>query len=29
MTRLMIIGTGLTIGGLLLMDRPAETDTSD
>ena len=29
MTRLMIIGTGLTIGGLLLMDRPAEADTSD
>ncbi len=29
MTRLMIIGTGLTIGGLLLMDRPTEADTSD
>ena len=29
MTRLMIIGTGLTIGGLLLMDRPAEAETSD
>ncbi len=29
MTRLMIIGTGLTIGGLLLMERPAEADTSD
>ena len=25
MTRWMIVGTGLTIGGLLLMDRPRES----
>lgn len=29
MTRWMIIGTGLTIGGLLLMDRPKKDDSGD
>ena len=29
MTRWMIIGTGLTIGGLLLMDRPREGEQAD
>jgi drug/metabolite transporter (DMT)-like permease len=29
MTRWMVIGTGLTIGGLLLMDRPREGEQAD